>query len=585
MTYRKVWPFGRLWWDEIVSTVVRRAKPHNQPGRRYFISAEFNGVTYNLNDCCLIKAEEGDLDYIGRIVGFFENIKKKPYVTVKWFYRAIETVIKDHSDKIEANCVFSSDSRDDIPLDCIVEKVIVVQACKEVPESHLFYDMTYSKEFCTFENLCKENGQGADTSSSTTSSEASLESGLKVQTCDSRKPVMTLLDLYAGCGGMSTGLCMGAAASDVNLITVRCMKAEDFLQLLIKWKELCENLSLLDADYSKTAVPTENKEVEEIELEPQARPSYDGGVKWKGWGSNWDTWEPASNLGNCQESIDDFVTAGYKSRILPLPGSVNVKCGGPPCQGISGLNRKINYEDPLKDSKKFQLEVFMEIVNFLQPRFTIMENVVDILRFLDGTLGRLTIARLVAMHYQVRLGLLVACNFGLPQYRMRAFLWGAKTTEKLPQFPVPTHKVIGRAYAPKAFEITTDEIADEREYRDDPITDFQSKIRLPKHELMVSAPQSKESVRPKLYDHRPLKLSKDDYLRVPWIPKEKAFWKVWWDEIVSTVVGRADPHNQLRFLLEELLDLLLGGPLTKLPMMDRFLSFLPSSQDEQDLNS
>lgn len=83
----------------------------------------------------------------------------------------------------------------------------------------------------------------------------------------------------------------------------------------------------------------------------------------------------------------------------------------------------------MKDSKKFQLEVFMEIVNFLQPRFTIMENVVDILRFLDGTLGRLTIARLVAMHYQVRLGLLVACNFGLPQYRMRAFLWGAKTTE------------------------------------------------------------------------------------------------------------------------------------------------------------
>ncbi|KAK2396592.1 putative DNA (cytosine-5)-methyltransferase CMT1 [Trifolium repens] len=24
------WPFGRLWWDEIVSAVVKRLEPHNQ---------------------------------------------------------------------------------------------------------------------------------------------------------------------------------------------------------------------------------------------------------------------------------------------------------------------------------------------------------------------------------------------------------------------------------------------------------------------------------------------------------------------------------------------------------------------------
>lgn len=31
---------------------------------------------------------------------------------------------------------------------------------------------------------------------------------------------LTLLDLYCGCGGMSTGLCLGAQASNVNLVTV-----------------------------------------------------------------------------------------------------------------------------------------------------------------------------------------------------------------------------------------------------------------------------------------------------------------------------------------------------------------------------
>ncbi|KAI3859460.1 hypothetical protein MKX03_010496 [Papaver bracteatum] len=73
------------------------------------------------------------------------------------------------------------------------------------------------------------------------------------------------------------------------------------------------------------------------------------------------------------------------------------------------------------------------------------------MKFLDGTLGSYTIGRLVAMHYQVRLGLLVAGHYGLPQYRMRAFFWGALSTETLPQFPGPTHKVIGRGHAPKEF--------------------------------------------------------------------------------------------------------------------------------------
>ncbi|KAI3943905.1 hypothetical protein MKX01_008260 [Papaver californicum] len=643
--------------------------------RQHYTSAEVDGVTFYLNDCCLIKAEEGQLDYIGRIVEFFETVKKKPYIAVKWFFRAVDTVIQVHSDKIEPKRVFSSDSRDDNPLDCIVSKVLVVQASIDVPGCDFFYDMKYSEKYCTFESLCIENEQGAASSSSTISSEGSsrvFEEKKPALTCESGDSVMTLLDMYAGCGGMSTGLCMGAAASDINLVTrwavdfnadaceslgynhpeteVRHMKAEDFFQLLLEWRKLCDRFSLLGTNYSKTKL-TDNPEIEETEEEAQQRPpdendeyevekiigiTYDINpdtmkgpaalhfkVKWKGWGSDWDSWEPASGLNNCEECIEEFVTEGYKSHILPLPGTVDVICGGPPCQGISGFNRFRNYDEPLKDPKNFQLVVFMDIVEYLQPKFTLMENVVDIMRFLDGTLGRFAIARLVAMHYQVRLGLLVAGSYGLPQYRMRAFLWGAKTTEKLPQFPVPTHKVIGRGHAPKAFEnnlvkgdeehmltelllkdaisdlpaITTHEKADEREYGDDPITDFQRKIRLPKHELMVSAHcPSEGSVTPKLYDHRPLKLSDDDNIRVSKIPRRKGanyrdlpgvkvdasnhayrdpemdivyienskkplvpeyaikfvrgtskkpFGRLWWDEIVSTVVTRAEPHNQI----------------------------------------
>jgi DNA (cytosine-5)-methyltransferase 1 len=104
---------------------------------------------------------------------------------------------------------------------------------------------------------------------------------------------------------------------------------------------------------------------------------------------------------------------------------VDVICGGPPCQGISGFNRFREPEDPLKDEKNQQLVVFMDIVDHLKPKFVLMENVVDILKFANEFLGRYALSRLVAMNYQARLGMMAAGCYGLPQFRMRAFLWGA----------------------------------------------------------------------------------------------------------------------------------------------------------------
>lgn len=73
--------------------------------------------------------------------------------------------------------------------------------------------------------------------------------------------------------------------------------------------------------------------------------------------------------------------------------------------------------------------VFMDLVDYLKPRYVLMENVVDILKFSKGFLGRYALGRLVEMNYQARLGLMVAGCYGLPQFRMRAFLFGALPTE------------------------------------------------------------------------------------------------------------------------------------------------------------
>ena len=57
------------------------------------------------------------------------------------------------------------------------------------------------------------------------------------------------------------------------------------------------------------------------------------------------------------------------------------------------------------------------------------------------------------MNYQARLGLMVAGCYGLPQFRMRAFLFGALPTEVLPQFSLSTHNVVIRGNVPQEFAL------------------------------------------------------------------------------------------------------------------------------------
>ncbi|GJM95065.1 hypothetical protein PR202_ga11761 [Eleusine coracana subsp. coracana] len=55
------------------------------------------------------------------------------------------------------------------------------------------------------------------------------------------------------------------------------------------------------------------------------------------------------------------------------------------------------------------------------------------------------------MSYQARLGMLAVGCCGLPQFRMRVFLWGALPSMILPKFPLPTHDVVKRGVVPNAF--------------------------------------------------------------------------------------------------------------------------------------
>ncbi|KAM0895486.1 hypothetical protein ACQ4PT_023767 [Festuca glaucescens] len=507
------------------------------------------------------------------------------------YVKVISTMILENGTdhKHDPRRVFLSEDKNDISLDCILSKIKIVYLdpnlnssakAEKIAECQFYYNMSYSEAFSTFANIPSENGAIiSDTASEIASDNVDLDE------ISAKKA--TLLDLYSGCGGMSTGLCLGAALAGVKLETrwavdfnkfaceslkynhpntqVRNEKAENFLLLLKEWAVLCDKYVHNDV-HSDSADSLEDEEEDdgplgedEYVVDKVIGICYGGTgkentiyfkVQWEGYDSEEDSWEPVGNLCDCALKIKEFVQEGHRLKILPLPGDVDVICGGPPCQGISGFNRFRDSNKPLQDEKNRQLITFMDIVEYLKPNYVLMENVVDIVKFAEGYLASYALSRLVSLDYQARLGMMVAGCYGLPQFRMRVFLWGALPTMVLPKYPLPTHKVVWRGGIPNAFsqsivydetqestrkealllgeaisdlpEIDNHQPNEIMEYGGNPRSDFQRYIQLSRKDMLDYSYEHKVcSEDGKLLDHQPLQLNKDDLARVQQIPKKK----------------------------------------------------------------
>ncbi|CAL4910919.1 unnamed protein product [Urochloa decumbens] len=568
----------------------------------HYLQASVCGSTLCIGDCAFIKGPEGKPHYIGRLLEFFKTSTGEYYVSAQWFFRAKDTVMENQAQDHDPRRLFYSDLKDDNLLDCIVSKVTIVQVSpsvneksQSIPSFHYYYDMKYSLDYSTFSTIemgdINDTLQSHDTSSN--NSVKRIDFTEKEKSSFPEMMELSLLDLYCGCGGMSTGLCLGAHGGGVNLIArwavdgdevacesfrlnhpetrVRNETTDDFLELLKEWEKLCKTYVKLHSKVkSRSKISTQSSNEtpdcstippEEFEVwklvdicfgDPNGvrnRGLYFK-VRWKGYGPNDDTWEPIEGLRNCKDAIRDFVIEGHKRKILPLPGDVDVICGGPPCQGISGYNRNREFDAPFNCERNKQIIVFMDVMQFLKPKYIYMENVLDILKFADATLARYALSRLVAMHYQAKLGIMAAGCYGLPQFRMRVFLLGCHPEEKLPPFPLPTHEAVVKNGCPLAFErnlvgwpegmavqlekpiVLEDALSDlpkvlngekreEMPYVKGPQTEFQRYIRSFNSEVLGSKAHVTKDLKSKLYDHRPKALDDDNYLRVLQIPKKK----------------------------------------------------------------
>jgi len=136
-----------------------------------------------------------------------------------------------------------------------------------------------------------------------------------------------------------------------------------------------------------------------------------------------------------EEDVRSLLSRAVDSDAVRQELSVDLLCGGPPCQGFSGWNRFRS----LKDKRNSLVEVFLDFVALLEPRFVLIENVTGMLSLGDGLVINGVLEALRDIGYEVRLMVLQAGGYGVPQNRWRVFIAGSKTPGELMMPPIPLH--------------------------------------------------------------------------------------------------------------------------------------------------
>lgn len=143
---------------------------------------------------------------------------------------------------------------------------------------------------------------------------------------------------------------------------------------------------------------------------------------------------------------EDFLEAAKLQR-----GETFLICGGPPCQPFSTAGKRMGINDP----RGSLFMDFIRMIDYIRPRFFVMENVKGImsapLKHLPmterdendpeqrlGTVLDVVLTEFGKLGYKTVYGVLDAVNYGVPQFRERFVLIGSRDREDI-FLPMPTH--------------------------------------------------------------------------------------------------------------------------------------------------
>lgn len=213
-----------------------------------------------------------------------------------------------------------------------------------------------------------------------------------------KKPELSFIDLFAGCGGLSLGL-----------------ERAGFTPLLV---------NELNSDAMSTYLLNRRDEF---------------------------PWLCDNNVSNVKDLVlNDSLLDGFRASIKKdfgidiYNGELDLICGGPPCQGFSGLGIRRSYSVEKKQLPSNYLYQDMAfLINKIRPKIFLFENVRGLLSARwtdDGEKGEIfkdvlkTFREIGAYH--IRYKLVHAKDYGVPQNRPRILIVGLRTDI----FPEPTVK-------------------------------------------------------------------------------------------------------------------------------------------------
>lgn len=117
--------------------------------------------------------------------------------------------------------------------------------------------------------------------------------------------------------------------------------------------------------------------------------------------------------------------------------NVDLVIGGVPCQPFSAAGRRAAGAPGMNDSRGGLFKQFIRILNVVQPRAFVFENVYGLTGVQNGQAWRSILSAFNELGYNVTYRILDAADYGVPQHRERVIVVGSRNTEYA--FPRPTH--------------------------------------------------------------------------------------------------------------------------------------------------
>lgn len=136
------------------------------------------------------------------------------------------------------------------------------------------------------------------------------------------------------------------------------------------------------------------------------------------------------NHPNTKMIVADIRNLPIEETFAEYRGKIDVVIGGPPCQGFSqkGQRKSIN------DERNFLFKYFVAIVDYIHPRYFVMENVPNLLTTENGFFKKEIIEMFREHGYALATDTLNAADYGVPQNRRRAVILG-KLGDSAPAMP------------------------------------------------------------------------------------------------------------------------------------------------------